>query len=123
MNLVADEGVEREVVERLRADGHDVVYVAELSPSITDDEVLNEANARPALLVTADKDFGELVYRLGRVHGGVVLVRLGGLSAAAKSEAVAGVFRDHAAELPSGFCVVSPGSVRIRRSPPAGQNP
>lgn len=118
MNLLADESVEREVVNRLRADGHDVVYIAELSPSIPDDEVLDEANARAALLVTSDKDFGELVYRLGRLHGGVVLTRLAGLSTAAKAETVAAVFRDHAHELAGGFCVVAPGVIRIRRSPP-----
>jgi predicted nuclease of predicted toxin-antitoxin system len=107
-------------VDRLRADGHDTVYVAELSPSITDDEVLDEANARAALLLTGDKDFGELVYRLGRVHGGVVLIRLAGLATAAKADAVTAVLRDHAAELPGAFCVISPGVVRIRRpSPPA----
>ncbi len=116
MNLLADESVEREVVERLRADGHPTVYVAELAPSFTDDQVLDEANARSALLVTADKDFGELVYRLGRIHTGVVLTRLAGLSPTAKAETVSTVFRDHAAELPGAFCVIAPGSVRIRRS-------
>jgi len=115
MNLLADESVEQEVVERLRADGHDTVYVAELSPSIADDQVLDEANARSALLVTADKDFGELVYRLGRIHAGVVLTRLAGLSPSAKADAVSELFRDHAAELPGVFCVIAPGSIRIRR--------
>jgi predicted nuclease of predicted toxin-antitoxin system len=115
MNLLADESVEQEVVERLRADGHDTVYVAELSPSITDDQVLDEANARSALLVTADKDFGELVYRLGRIHAGVVLTRLAGLSPSAKADAVSELFRDHAAELAGAFCVIAPGSIRIRR--------
>lgn len=114
MNLLADESVERDVVERLRADGHAVVYVAELSPSITDDQVLDEANARSALLVTADKDFGELVYRLGRVHAGVVLTRLVGLSLAAKAETVSQLFRDHETELDGAFCVIAPGSIRIR---------
>lgn len=116
MNLLADESIEREIVERLRADGHAIVYVAELSPSITDDQVLDEANARSALLVTADKDFGELVYRLGRIHAGVVLTRLAGLSASAKTEAVSQLFRDHAVELAGAFCVIAPVSVRIRRS-------
>ncbi len=115
MNLVADESVEREVVDRLRVDGHATLYVAELSPSITDDQVLDEANARAALLVTADKDFGELVYRLGRVHAGVILTRLAGLSPAAKADAVSQLFRDHAAELAGAFCVIAPGSIRIRR--------
>jgi predicted nuclease of predicted toxin-antitoxin system len=71
MNLLANESVDRPIVERLRRDGHDVVYVADLSPSITDDEVLQQANNGNALLVTADKDFGELVFRQGWLHRGV----------------------------------------------------
>jgi predicted nuclease of predicted toxin-antitoxin system len=118
MNLVADESVDRPVVERLRLDGHDVVWIAELSPSIMDDEVLREANDRNALLLTADMDFGELVHRQGRVHGGVGLMRLGGLPNATKAEIDAELFRDRAAELPGAFTVLSPGAVRIR--PPAG---
>jgi hypothetical protein len=41
------------------------------------------------LLATADKDFGELVFRQRRVHAGVVLVRLAGLPTAAKADTVA----------------------------------
>ena len=115
MMLVADESVDRPIVELLRRNGHDTVYVAELSPSITDDEVLREANSRNALLLTEDKDFGELVYRLGRVHTGVVLIRLAGLPPSSKAETVANVLQDHAAELPGAFSVISPGAVRIRK--------
>ena len=107
MNLVANEGVDRPVVERLRQDGHDVVYVAELSPSITDEEVLQQANARSAVLLTADKDFGELVFRQGLVHSGVVLLRLAGLANVTKAEIVAEVCRDRTAELIGAFSVVS----------------
>jgi len=46
VTLVADEGVDRPVVERLRQDAHDVVSVAELSPSVADEEVLLQANAQ-----------------------------------------------------------------------------
>ncbi|MGH7389044.1 MAG: DUF5615 family PIN-like protein [Candidatus Rokuibacteriota bacterium] len=115
MNLVANEGVDRPVVERLRHDGHDVVYVAELSPSITDEEVLQQANERRAVLLTADKDFGELVFRQGLVHSGVILLRLAGLANVTKAEIVAEVCRDRSAELIGTFSVVSPGQVRIRR--------
>lgn len=117
MNLVADEGVDRPVVERLRLDGHDVVYVAELSPSVADVAVLQLANARSAVLLTADKDFGELVFRQGLVHSGVVLVRLAGLANATKAEIVAEVCRDRTSELTGAFSVISPGQVRIRRRP------
>ena len=55
MNLFVDESVDRQIVDRLRQEGYEVAYVAELSPSVTDDEVLREANNRNAILVTADK--------------------------------------------------------------------
>lgn len=115
MMLLADESVDRPIVERLRQDGHDTLYVAELSPSITDDQVLQEANNRNALLLTEDKDFGELVYRLGRVHVGVILIRLAGLPPSSKAEIVAKVLQDHAADLSGAFSVISPGAVRIRK--------
>ena len=114
MNLLADESVDGPIVEHLRQQGHEVVYVAELSPSMSDDQVLQYANERNALLVTADKDFGELVFRLGKAHRGVVLLRLSGLPTAVKAETVARVFRDHATELAGAFSVVSSGAVRIR---------
>jgi predicted nuclease of predicted toxin-antitoxin system len=114
MNLLADECVDLQIVERLRQDGHNVLYIAEMEPGIGDDEILSQANERRALLVTADKDFGELVFRLGRLHAGVVLVRLVGIFPEKKAEIVAEVFHDHAEELRYKFTVISPGIVRIR---------
>jgi predicted nuclease of predicted toxin-antitoxin system len=107
VNLVADEGVgvDRPVVARLRQDGHDVVYVAELSPSVADEEVLQQANARSAVLLTADKDFGELVFRQGLVHSEVVLLRLAGLANATKAEIAAEVCWDRTSELIGTFSV------------------
>ena len=117
MNLVCDESVDRQVVERLRADGHSVVYVAELNPGVTDDEVLAQAEGLGAPLVTADKDFGELVYRLRRANHGVVLIRLAGLSNDRKTAIVGEAFSKHAGEFAGAFSVISPGQVRIRRRP------
>ena len=114
MNLVADEGVDRSIVEELRREGHAVVYIAELAPSISDDEVLQQANDRLAVLVTIDKDFGELVYRLNRVAAGVILIRLEGLAPATKATIVAQVIHDHETEIFGAFSVISPGMIRIR---------
>ena len=114
MNLLADEGVDKPVVDRLRQDGHTVLYIAELDRSIDDDAVLHQANQNSALLITADKDFGELVFRMGQIHAGVVLLRFGGLSAETKARTVSTVFADRGHELISAFSVISPGRVRIR---------
>ncbi len=115
MNLLADESVDRQVVERLREDGYEVLYIAEVEPSISDTAVFDRANAKAALLITGDKDFGELVFRENRlVSDGVVLLRLAGLSAQRKSEIVSDAIREYETEFPQHFSVIAPGKVRIR---------
>ena len=115
MNLLADESVDKQIVERLRQEGHNVLYIAEMEPSITDDVVLRRANEGDALLVTADKDFGELIFRQGLANSGVVLLRLAGLSSETKARIVADVLLNRGAELVQAFSVISPAAVRIRR--------
>lgn len=115
MNLLADEGVDGPIVEKLRQEGHDVVYIAEMSPGIDDDTILRQANSNNALLLTLDKDFGELVFRQGLVHAGVVLIRLAGLQPGTKANVVAAVLQERNTELLNAFSVISPGSTRIRK--------
>jgi len=67
VKFLADEDVDKPIVERLRKDSHIVFYVIEMEPGISDDEVIQRANQESALLLTADKDFGELVFRQGRI--------------------------------------------------------
>lgn len=117
MYLLADENLEQQVVRRLREDGYEVLYVAEMEPGITDEAVLSLANSHGALLLTTDKDFGELVVRQGLTHSGVALLRLAGLSPETKAELVSQVLQDHLEEMQAGFTVIMPSSVRIRRNP------
>ncbi len=60
MTFLADENVDRPIVERLRKDGHVVFYVVEMQPGTPDKQVFDTANREKALLLTADKGFGEL---------------------------------------------------------------
>jgi predicted nuclease of predicted toxin-antitoxin system len=92
LKLYADEGIDRQIVDALRRAGFDVAYAAETDPSSTDDSLLGKAAAERRLLLTSDKDFGELVYRLGKANDGVVLVRLSGLSADMKARLVVEAF-------------------------------
>lgn len=116
MRLLADEGVDLPVVERLRRNGHEVSYVAEMAPGLSDDAVLELARRDGRVLLTADRDFGDLVFRQRKLAGGVVLIRLAGLSAEKKADTVAVAVDTHAAELAAGFWVITPGAVRGRRS-------
>jgi len=114
VNLLADESVDRQIVDRLRQDGHTVRYIAEMEPGVSDDVVLDLAYQESGLLLTADKDFGELVFRQGRLACGILLVRLAGLSPAGKAEVVSSAISEHSRELPGAFAVLTPRSLRIR---------
>ena len=89
-------------------------YIAELSAGILDPEVLALARANDAVLLTADSDFGELVYRQRRAHAGVMLLRLSGLAEAEKVGLVLAAVADHEGELTGAFSVLSPRALRIR---------
>ncbi len=104
MNLLADESVGRQIVERLRQDGHDVAYIAEMEPGIPDETVLRKANEQEGILLTVDNDFGELTYRQNLIHRGVVLIRLAGLSN----------LHERGGEFVNAFSVISPGMIRVR---------
>ncbi len=115
MKILADESVDNGIVQRLRSDGHDVGYVAEMSPGIMDEEVLVLASDESTLLLTADKDFGELIFRQGYVKRGIVLYRLAGYSSKEKAEIISSVVAKHGTELLESFSVITEKAVRIRR--------
>ena len=114
MNWLADESVDGPIVMRLRQEGILVAYVAELFPGISDNDVLAEANRLNAVLLTADKDFGELVHRLHLTSKGVVLLRLAGLSSAAKAQLVWDAIFVHGDRMPGAFTVITEKTIRIR---------
>ncbi len=115
MKFIADEGVDWQIIGRLRQDGHTVWYVAEMKPGIPDDTVLELANKEGAILLTNDKDFGEIVFREHRATSGIVLIRLAGLSQSGKAERVSKAVQKQGEELLQAFSVVTPHAIRIRR--------
>lgn len=60
----------------MRKRGHDVLYVLETQPGRPDEVVLKQAYQERRILLTEDKDFGELVYRLKKPAAGIVLIRI-----------------------------------------------
>ncbi len=115
MNFVADEGVDQQIVMALREKGYNVLYIAELTAGATDDLVLQLANEQSRILMTRDKDFGELVYRDKKVHSGIILNRLYTLKSDKKAELVTKIIEEFGEELIGSFTVIQPGKIRIRK--------
>lgn len=114
MNFLADESIDKQIVDILRKEGYAVDYVAEIEPSISDDVVLDMANGKSAVLITADKDFGELVFQKRQISDGVILIRLAGLSLAKKTGVAVSIIKKHINEFKNAFSVITPMGVRIR---------
>jgi predicted nuclease of predicted toxin-antitoxin system len=119
VRLVADECCDALLVADLRTDGHDVVYIKEIAAGADDHTVLQLAAAQQRLLLTEDKDFGELVVRLGLPAYGIILLRMDPSDSAAKLARLREVVQTDSHRLAGFFVVVDEGKARFRplRSP------
>ncbi len=83
MRFLANENFPGEAVDVLRQEGHDVAWVRIDTPGASDQDVLRQAQSETRVLLTFDKDFGELAFRAGLpAASGVVLFRLSASSPA-----------------------------------------
>ncbi|MCY3021450.1 MAG: DUF5615 family PIN-like protein [Planctomycetota bacterium] len=119
MKLLLDACVWGGVKKELHEAGHDVVWAGDWPDDPGDEEILARAHAESRVLVTLDKDFGELVVVRQRRHAGII--RLVGFSARQQGTACKAVLALHAADLQAGALVTAePGRLRLR--PPETEN-
>jgi hypothetical protein len=112
--FLADENMPRQVVEALRAVGMDVTWVRTLAPGLDDRGVLTLAAREARVLLTFDKDFGELAYRAALPPGcGVVLLRLPMPPPVAAGTRIADLILSRT-DWPDHFAVIEPDRIRIR---------
>jgi predicted nuclease of predicted toxin-antitoxin system len=117
MQLCANENVPGDCVFSLRQRGHDVLWIRESSPGAHDLSVLAIAQSEGRLLVTFDKDFGELVYRHGAAASpGVILFRLPKSSSEFIAERVTQIIESRA-DWDGRFSIVDEHSIRMRALP------
>jgi len=116
VRFVADESCDFAVVRALRAAGHDVSAVAEIAPQLSDPKVLMLARDETRVLITEDKDFGELVYASKLRTSGVVLLRFPADARSAMAEATTVAVDSLGDKLLRRFTVIEPGRLRIGRT-------
>jgi len=114
VRFLADENVEQAVVQGLREAGHDVAYVAEVAAGASDAVVLRLAEQEARVLLTNDKDFGEMAYRQGRAAAGILLLRFQTQDGGQKAEHLRDILPGIESLLARRFAVLTERSVRIR---------
>jgi predicted nuclease of predicted toxin-antitoxin system len=116
MRFIADENIARSTVERLRAAGHDVEWVLADAPGSSDEQVLARAVSERRIVITADKDFGELAFRRRLPAGsGIVLLRVRGTAAERTAALLAAL--EAREEWTGQFAVVERDRVRLTPLP------
>ena len=91
MKILADESLDGPIVAWLRSIGHDVFWAAEQSPGESDESLVRQAEREGQVIITSDRDFGELIFRNGARPAGVLLLRMRGMS----PTALVGAFQAH----------------------------
>lgn len=114
MKFLADECCDAGLVRFLRDSGYDVSYVAEECAGVSDDTVLQKAYSEGRILLTEDKDFGELAYRLRKVAVGIVLIRIDVKEKHFKYKRLKSLIEKHGPRLPGHFVIVHADKIRFR---------
>lgn len=123
MKLLADENVAGDIVSLLRQQGHNVAWIRQDSPGAADVDVLIRSTREQRLLVTFDKDFGELVWRAGHdASAGVILFRISAASSSDVASKVAAIL-DSRDDWNGQFSVVDGRRIRMIALPLRNRTP
>ena len=114
MKFLANENFPRLAVEALRLQGHDVLWARTDMPGTSDERILQRAQVEERIVLTFDKDFGELAFRHGLAAAcGIVLFRFVIPSPESATQRIASVLASRS-DWQGHFAVVEESRIRIR---------
>ena len=101
------------VAKWLRDNGHEVFSVFDEAKGSPDDVILTKALSENWILITNDKDFGEMIFRERREHRGVIFLRLDDERSANKIEVLQHLIESYSERLSIQFVTVAETKVRF----------
>jgi predicted nuclease of predicted toxin-antitoxin system len=115
MRFLADVNVESEIVDHLRQNGYDIKWIPDYDRQMSDEALLDMAVTEKRILITNDKDFGELAFRQRRPLVGIILLRVTGQRTRDKIRVLGSLLEDHQSKIPGSFIVLSKDKIRVLR--------
>lgn len=115
MRFLVDECTGPAVAQWLRNQNHEVFSVFDEARGMNDDNIIIKAQEENWILVTNDKDFGEKAFRDGRLHGGIILLRLEDERSKSKIHVLSRLLKTYPDKLLNTFVVVTEKQVRFAR--------
>ena len=115
MNLLANENFPLLSVRLLRAASHDVASVIEDTPGASDEDVLKRASQENRVVLTFDRDYGELVYRYKSfLPAGILYFRFAPSAPEEPAQVLLSILEEGKVVIPGKFTVVERGRIRQR---------
>jgi len=113
MRFLVDECVGPSVVRWLRENNHDATSAYEDCRGWEDESILEKAYSEGRIVVTMDKDFGDMVFRMKMPHCGIILLRSAYRSPSKKIEMMKTILSLHESDISGRFVVVTETAIRI----------
>ena len=113
MRFLVDECTGPAVASWLHEKGFEVFSIFDNDRGADDEFIIKKAFEENWILITNDKDFGERVYRDGRLHKGVILLRLEDERSTSKIRVLSRLFNSYLSRLPDSFVVVTENQIRF----------
>lgn len=113
MKFLVDECVGPTVSDWLKQNNYDAISIYDDSPGINDDSVLEKAFTEHRILITSDKDFGEMLFKNKKQHCGVILLRLVDERPSNKIIVLKRVLKNYLDDLFGNFIVVTEKTIRV----------
>ena len=115
LKFLVDVGVGRKVEDYLLEKGYDIKAVRSIDQRMPDQEIIRLAISERRIVITMDKDFGELVYHSGLNHSGILLLRLEDASGVEKQRVISEILAKYSNKMKNHFCVYQNKKFRIRK--------
>ena len=115
MRLIIDECTGPALACWLREQGHDVVYVGDEAFGMKDAEIIARAASDMRILITNDRDFGDMIFQSHVPHAGVLLLRLRNERPSSKIAVLDRVLKGYGDSLAENFVVATEHLVRLAR--------
>lgn len=113
LRFLIDECVGLTVGNWLIENGFDTISIITTIPGASDREVLKKASTENRILITSDKDFGDIIFKDKSLHCGIILLRIQSKIAINKIKTLQNLLNNHSHELHDNFIVISDSGIRI----------
>jgi predicted nuclease of predicted toxin-antitoxin system len=113
MKFIADVNIEKQIVDFLINKNYDVIWVANIDKRMLNGQLLEIANKEKRILITNDKDFGEIVFHQKKITYGIILFRIKGQSFKKKIELLENLLRENPSKIEKHFIVVTEKKIKF----------